>query len=62
MKRQPTEWKKVFANKVTDKGFISEIYKQHMQYNIKEASQSKNGQKILIDFSPKKTYRDQKSH
>ena len=47
---------------MTDKGFISEIYKQHMQYNIKEAFQSKNGQKISIDFSPKKTYRDQKSH
>ena len=27
MKRQPTEWKKIFANKVTDKGLISKIYK-----------------------------------
>ena len=62
MKRQPTEWKKAFANKMTDTGFISEIYKQNKQHNIKEASQSKNGQTILIDFSPKKTYRDQKSH
>ena len=23
MKRQPTEWEKIFANEVTDKGFIS---------------------------------------
>ena len=28
MKRQPTEWEKIFANEVTDKGLISKIYKQ----------------------------------
>ena len=27
IKRQPTEWKKIFANDVTDKGLISKIYK-----------------------------------
>ena len=27
MKRQPTEWKKIFANETTDKGLISKIYK-----------------------------------
>ena len=26
-KRQPTEWKKIFANKVINKGLISKIYK-----------------------------------
>ena len=26
-KRQPTEWEKIFANEVTDKGLISKIYK-----------------------------------
>ena len=26
MKRQPTEWKKIFANEVIDKGLISKIY------------------------------------
>ena len=25
-KRQPTDWEKVFANEVTDKGLISKIY------------------------------------
>ena len=27
-KRQPTEWEKIFANDVTDKGLVSKIYKQ----------------------------------
>ena len=27
MKRQFREWEKIFANEVTDKGFISKIYK-----------------------------------
>ena len=31
MKRQPTEWEKIFANDATDKDLISKIYKQ--QYN-----------------------------
>ena len=29
-KRQPSEWKKIFANITTDKGLISKIYKQLM--------------------------------
>ena len=28
MKRQPTEWEKIFANYMTDKRLISNIYKQ----------------------------------
>ena len=34
MKRQPTDWEKIFANDAT-KGLISKIYKQIIQFNSK---------------------------
>ena len=35
MKRQPTEWEKIFENDATDKGLISKVKKQLMQLKIK---------------------------
>ena len=55
-KRQPKKWEKIFATDAIDQGLISNI--QTIQFNNNnKKNQSKNGQKTLIDSSPKKTCR-----
>jgi len=37
VKRQPSEWKKIIANKTTDKELFSKVYKWLMQLNARKA-------------------------
>ena len=48
MKRQPTEWKKIFANDMSDKQLISKISKKLIQKSIPQIIQVKNGQKNMF--------------
>ena len=46
VKRQPSEWEKIIANKTADKALISKIYEWLIQLNTKkQTTHSKKGQK-----------------
>ena len=46
MKRQPSEWEKIFANESTDKGLISKYINSSFSSILKkQRTQSKNGPK-----------------
>ena len=55
-------WEKILVNGAANKGLMSKRYKHLVQLNIRKAPQSKSGQKIQIDISPKKHTDGQQSH
>ena len=54
MKRQLTNWGKIFANDANDKDLISKIYKQLIQINIKKVNNPIKKWEVLN----KRFYRD----
>ena len=61
MKRQPTDWQKIFANDMTNKGLVSKIYKKLVTFSsIKTNNPLKKWAGNITHFF--KTYRQQQVH
>ena len=57
MKRQPTDWEKMFANDVTDKGSISKLHQRLIQLNIQKPNMIEKWAEDRNRHFPRKTNR-----
>ena len=63
MKRQHSEWEKIFANEATDKGLICTMYRQLMQLNIKmKQPNQKMGGRFKSTFLQRRYTDGQEAH
>ena len=56
IERQPTQWEKIFANKVTDKGLVAKIYKQLIQFISKDLNIHFSKEDIQMEYRHMKRY------
>ena len=61
MRRQATDWEKIFAEHVSDKGLLPKICKEHLKFKNKKTTQFQRRPMTLVNTSPKKKYRWQVS-
>ena len=62
MKRQPLEWEKIIANETIDRGLISQIYKQIIQFNTIKTKSIKKWEKELDRHFPKEDIQTANKH
>jgi hypothetical protein len=62
LKRQPTEWEKIFASYTSDKGLITRIYKELKKLSSPKINELIIGKQIKQNFLKRRNSNIQKTH